>query len=85
MGVGIYGAVWMFSGMSGLHCAPVIGRVQAGAAGPAVKSTVKEILHLVPGRPNSLTFKFLYLFLTVLPSFCMCGSANFSAARGDQR
>lgn len=39
-------AIRMFlSGMSGLYCTPVIviGCVQAGAAGPAVKSIVKEI------------------------------------------
>lgn len=44
MGLGIYEAVWLFfSGMSGLFCTPVIGCVQAGAIGPAVKRTVKEI------------------------------------------
>lgn len=43
MGLGIYGAVWMFfSGMSGLFCTPVIGCDGTGAPWPAVKSTVKE-------------------------------------------
>lgn len=43
MGLGIYGAVWMFfSGMSGLCCTPVIGCDGTGAPWPAVKSTVKE-------------------------------------------
>lgn len=40
---GFYEAVWMFSGMSGLHWNSVTGCIQAGAARPAVKSTVKEI------------------------------------------
>lgn len=41
--MGIYEAVWMFSGMSGLHWNSVTGCIQAGAARPAVKSSVKEI------------------------------------------
>lgn len=43
MGLGIYEAVWMFSGMSGLCWTPVLGCVPAGATRPAVKGIVKEI------------------------------------------
>jgi len=65
MCLGIYEAVWMFSGMSGLHWNSVTGCVQAGAARPAVKSTVKEIPILVPRRRDSLRFNFLSLFHSI--------------------
>lgn len=43
VGLGIYEAVWLFSGMSRLRWSPVIGCVRAGAPWPAVRGIVQGI------------------------------------------